>query len=267
MNKNIDPFEEIDKIMRQAFPNDKTIMAHADKIIEYFKGHPIAWNVNEESRKLSIAFLDEADRDIKSCRVLHSKMIYSHAVYHLQQAVEKAMKGYCLGLGILSLQDIRGHDTPYVLLKGLLEKTGMKKLLESISEDAKDRLDKAWEAIEKPEKRLEIARMPFEQIVVALNDIHDYKLKSEQIIAQLIQLVANVKGKSESPSLEIATISVMVCLFILGSVSFPHEEFTRYPDRQMTPTEYVPELGIVKAIPVMIDYLAPEVIDLRHILT
>lgn len=266
MSKNIDPLEETKTIIKQAFLGDKTI-AHVDEIMEFIKANRIAWNADKSSRKLSIAFLDEADRDLKSCRALYQKKIYPHAVYHLQQAAEKAMKGYCLGLGILSIQEIRSHDTPYVLLKGLFEKTGMKTLPESLSEDAKDRLGKAWEAIEKPEKGLEIARMPFEQIMDSLDDIDDYKLKSEQIGVLLIQLAANVKGKSESLPSEIATISVMASLYILGSVSFPHEEFTRYPDGQMTPTEYAPKLGIVKAIPKMIDYLTPAVKDLRHTLT
>jgi HEPN domain-containing protein len=265
MSKNIDPFEETKTIIKQAFPGDKTI-AHVDEIMEFIRARRITWNADEASRKLSIAFLDEADRDLKSCRALYSKKIYSHAVYHLQQAVEKAMKGYCLGLGILSIQEIRSHDTPYLLLKGLFEKTGMKTLLESLGEDAKDRLGKAWEAIEKPEKRLEIARMPFEQIINSLNDIDDYELKSQQIGVLLNELAANVKDRLGPLPLEITTISVMANLYILGSVSFPHEEFTRYPDRQMTPTEYVPKLGIVKAISKMIDYLAPAVKDLRYTL-
>jgi hypothetical protein len=98
------------------------------------------------------------------------------------------MKGYCLGLGILSIQEIRSHDTPYVLLKGLFEKTGMKSILESSDKDTKDRFDKAWDAIENPEKRLEIARLPFQQIMDNLRDIDNYQSISKRFGILLINL-------------------------------------------------------------------------------
>ncbi|MDD4984212.1 MAG: HEPN domain-containing protein [Dehalococcoidales bacterium] len=266
MDKNIDPIEETKKIILANLPADKAL-GSIDEITKFLKSKRINWAADTATKRLSIAFLDEAERDVKSCRTLHSKKIYSHSVYHLQQAVEKSMKGYCLGLGILSIQEIRSHDTPYVLLKGLFEKTGMKSILESSDKDTKDRFDKAWDAIENPEKRLEIARLPFQQIMDNLRDIDNYQSISKRIGILLSQLAVQVKGKSEPLPPEISTLSIMASLYILGTASFPHEEFTRYPDRQMTPVDYVCDLGIVKAVTKMTDYLTRSIKELRDQLT
>jgi len=95
MNSNIDPLEQVKAIINQVFPNDKTLDNNAINVITSFvKGKKLVWQADEKSNKLSFEFLTEAERDIKSCKILYSKKIYSHAAYHFQQAVEKAMKGY-----------------------------------------------------------------------------------------------------------------------------------------------------------------------------
>ncbi len=267
MNSNIDPLEKIKTIIKQAFPDDKTLENNIDGIMEFIKAKKIAWKADEKSRKLSIDFLDEANRDIKSCRILYSKKIYSHAVYHFQQAVEKAMKGYCLGLGILSIEEIKFHDTPYVLLKGIFEKTGIKGMLQSSNVESKSLLDKAWEAKDNREKLLEIARMPFEQIIYELNNIDNDRQKIELIRGSLIRLAVHININSETLPLEFTTLPAMASLYRLGSMSFPHEAFTRYPDGDMTPRDYTADLGVVKAIPKLNDYLVPAIKELRYKLT
>jgi len=265
MNSNIDPSEQTKTIIKQAFPGDKTLENTIDGIMEFIKAKKIAWKADEKSKKLSIDFLDEADRDIKSYRILYSKKIYSHAVYHFQQAVEKAMKGYCLGLGILSIEEIKGHDTPYVLLEGLFDKTGMKEMLQSSNVEATSLLDKAWKAKDNREKRLGIARMPFEQIIHELNNIDNDRQKIELICDSLIRLAADIEINSETPPLEFTTLPAMASLYRLGAMSFPHEAFTRYPDdEEMIPTKYDPKLGIVKAIPRMTKYLVTALKELKR---
>jgi HEPN domain-containing protein len=198
---------------------------------------------------------------MKSCTILYSKKMYPHAVYHFQQAVEKALKSYCLGLGIVS--KVGTHDTPYILLEGMFEKTGMKELIRSSSEESENLIDKAWEA-KKKDKQIDIAKMPFEQIKYELANIDRNKTISEQLFNSMNTLVVKVKGRSQPPPLEITTLSIMVSLYTLGAISFPHEAFTRYPDGKMSPRNYVPELGIVKAIPDMIKYLDPAIKELRQ---
>lgn len=259
-----DLMEEVKKIMKQILPDEE--MAQFDQMVEFIKANRIVFKTNKTSRRVGTDFLDEAERDIRSCRALYSRRIYSHAVYHLQQAVEKAMKGYCIGLGMLSLKDIKSHDTPYLLLTGLFEKTGMRKLLESSSQETKERFGRAEEAIKKPKKRLGIARMPFEQIMFNLMLIDGYGIIAEQMDSALTKMAANFKVKSGSPPPDFTDIFIMVRLYVLGTVTFPHEEFTRYPGGQMEPKEYVPELGVVKAVGDIVGYLDPTVKDLRRIL-
>lgn len=263
MNENIDWLEKTKMVIKQAFPDDKMVANNIDKIIESIKSNKIAWEADEKSKKLGIDFLEEADRDAKSCKVLYSKKIYPHSVYHFQQAVEKAMKGYCLGLGILSIEEVKGHDTPYVLLKGIFEKTGFKEILQSSDLETKSLLDKAWEAKDDQEKRLGIAKMPYEQIIHELNAIGSDKQKIELIRGSLIRLAVTLKINQKTLPLEITTLAVMGSLYRLGAMSFPHEAFTRYPDdEKMVPRDYVPELGIVKAIPKMTDYLVTAIKEL-----
>lgn len=263
MNSGIDPLEQLKAIIKQNFPDAKMLGDNIDQIMEFIKAKEIGWNSDAKSRKLSYDFLNEAERDIKSCKVLYSKKIYPHAVYHLQQAVEKAMKGYCLALGMLSIEEVKSHDTPYLLLKGLFEKTGMKEMLQGLSAESKSLLDKAWEAKDNREKRLETARMPFEQIIHELSNIDKDKQRIRQLLDSLISLAATIRPNSPLP-LEIMTLPVLASLYRLGVLSFPHEAFTRYPDdERMIPTDYVRELGVVKAIPKMTKYLTTALKELR----
>ena len=263
MNSGIDPLEQLKDIVRESFPDAKVLGDNIDQIMGFIEAKKIGWNSDARSRKLSHDFLNEAERDVKSCRLLYSKKMYPHAVYHLQQGVEKAMKGYCLALGMLSIEEVRSHDTPYLLLKGLFEKTDMKQMLQNLGGEPKSLLDKAWEAQGSREKRLGIARMPFEQIIHELSDIDKDKERIRQLLDSLTSLAATVRPDSALP-LEIMTLPVLASLYRLGAVSFPHEAFTRYPDdEKMIPTEYVHELGIVKAIPKMTEYLIIALKELR----
>jgi len=141
----------------------------------------------------------------------------------------------------------------------------MRGVLQSSSAEVTYFLDKAWEAKDNREKRLGIARMPFEQIVNELNNIDNDRKTVEQLRGLLIQLAVSIKMESETLPLEITTLPVLSTLYRLGTMSFPHEAFTRYPDdEKMIPIEYVRELGIVKALPKMTKYLVIALKELRH---
>ena len=89
------------------------------------------------TQRLSLCFLVEAERDIASCNALYSKKLYPHAVCHLQQAVEKATKGYMLGFNWLSAEEVKqiGHDTPKLILDALFEKTGIAFWLKQVGDE------------------------------------------------------------------------------------------------------------------------------------
>jgi HEPN domain-containing protein len=263
MSGGIDPLERLKVIIKENFPDARMLGDNIDQIMAFIEARKIGWGGDAKPRKLSHDFLNEAERDVRSCRVLYSIKMYPHAVYHFQQAVEKAMKGYCLAVGMLSLEEVRSHDTPYLLLKGLFEKTGMKEMLKNLGPESKSVLDRAWEAQHNREKRLEIARMRFEQIIHELSELDKDKKRIKQLLDSLTSLAATVRPGSPLP-LEIMTLPVLASLYRLGAISFPHEAFTRYPDdEEMIPTEYVRELGVVKAIPKMTECLIIALKELR----
>ena len=71
------------------------------------------------SRDLADEYLRYANDDIRLTRQLAENQEYSGAVYHLQQAVEKAASAFILAIGVVEPDDplFRGHSTPDRILK------------------------------------------------------------------------------------------------------------------------------------------------------
>ena len=274
MTDNNERIEKTKKAFEKAFPNENIIPDNIAGIVEFLKKSNTEWKLDEETKTQGIAFLNESIRDVASCRALSPKWwnrkhkTYPDAVYHLQQAVEKATKGYCLGTGILSINEIkgkRGHDTPYFLLKAILEKTSLKTFLEEKSEEAKERFQKAWDSIDNREKRIEIARINLLQIRHHLSKIDEYNQGAELLMLSFAQQ-QNVNIDSKAIPITIRTLPIMTSLQILGAITFPHEEFTRYPDGPIVPSDYTSKMGIVQAIPEIINHLIPTIKKFTQIL-
>lgn len=255
----------LDKI-KEKFSDSKELVDNVNSIAQLIKGTGLT--TDSDARKLAIDFLPEAERDIQSCKVLYSKRIYPHAVYHLQQAVEKAAKGYMLGFGFLNKAEIKTHDTPELFLKAVFEKTGIKAWAERLDDkDLKTLIDNAEQAIHDDDKRQEIALISPEAVCISLSKIDSYQNIGKQICQDLSEEVSSILGKNLPPSPLLQSISAMATLFILATISFPHEAYTRYPDRSVTPSDYVPSLGIVHEIPRMTKYLTKGVQDLKAVLS
>jgi HEPN domain-containing protein len=208
--------------------------------------------------------MKEADRDIKSIKLLQSKKIYPHAAYHFQQAVEKAAKGYVLAFGYLSKDELpKIHDTPMIFLKVFLERTGLKAFAEQAgSEVLRKRVSDAYDAMDDPVKRQKIARTEYHDVCKALGEIDKYGYISEQIPKLMQGIAQHVESSSRMPVLQLPlvfqTLYALVTLFILAAISFPHWNYTRYPDMAIKPDEYTIDLGIVRALPKMAKMLEKE---------
>jgi len=103
--------------IKQSFPDKKELVENLPGMLELAKR--VRLTEDRAARKLGLDFLYEAERDVKSCKVLYSKKLYPHATYHFQQAVEKATKGYMLGLGFYEIRELRelmSHFTPQLFL-------------------------------------------------------------------------------------------------------------------------------------------------------
>ena len=125
-------------------------------------------NADKETKEFGIQFLVEAQRDSKTCLILYKKKVYSHAVYHLQQAVEKTVKAYVLIEGFYTAKEMREiaiHESPLIIIKALTEKTGMKKSAKL--RDDKDTLatiNNAEQTIINKENRVAVAKMSHTEV-------------------------------------------------------------------------------------------------------
>lgn len=216
------------------------------------------------TQQLAHGFFREAERDIDSCSTLYKHKIYSHSVYHFQQAVEKATKGYMLGFGLLNIQELRTHDTPELFISALLEKTGIESWARQLDNKAlTKKIKDARQAITKADKRKEIALISYDNIMTHISLIDEFMKKGEPVLNCLFEQLPTIIGVESPPPKILVGISTLVVLFVLAVSSFPHAEYTRYPEKELTPSAYDAELGIVRAIPVMIEYLRNEVNKLK----
>jgi len=251
--------------LKQIFPDEEE--RNFATIIELVKG--VQLSADDATRELALNFLCEAERDLKSCKALRCKKIYPYAVYHLQQAVEKATKGYVLGFGLLGEKDIRAisHDTPMLFLKALVDKTGLRSWANQPgNQGLKQRIDNAYQAVNEEAKRQEIVRTSRPSIKKQLSEIDRYRSISRQLCQYLRAKVTPIVGV-DLPLQSLQFMLTLPTLFILGVISFPHEEYTRYPDRGITPSDYIASLGIVQSIPDMMKYLSREIRELKEVLS
>lgn len=251
----------IDKI-KQSFPDDKELLNNLLGMFELIS--KVRLTEDAPAQKLGFDFLIEAERDIATCNALYSKKLYPHAVYHFQQAVEKAAKGYLLGFNLLSVQELRTHDTPELFLDALFEKTGIESWSKQLGDKTLEtKITNARQVMSRPDKRQEIARTTYDNITAQLSLIPTYVNKAKALSESLIEQVSPIVGVEFPPPPIFQAISATVVLFTLAAISFPHVEYTRYPDKEITPSDYKASLGIVRAIPRMIKCLKPEIQRLK----
>jgi len=254
----------IDKI-KQSFPDDKELLNNLLGIFELVSKVRLTEDVAVQ--KLGFDFLVEAERDAASCKALYSKKLYPHAVYHFQQAVEKATKGYMLGFNLLSIQELRTHDTPELFMDALFEKTGIESWAKQLGDKGLEtKISNARQAMSRPDKRQEIARTMYDNIMADLSLIPAHVNKGKAMSESLIEQVSPIVGMEFPPPPIFQAMSALVVLFILAAISFPHVEYTRYPDKEIVPSDYEASLGIVRAIPRMIKCLKPEIQRLKAVM-
>ncbi len=243
--------------LTKLFPQDKWLTNNLPAFFDLLAGKA-PFTPDDKTRKLGLQFLQEAARDIKSCKVLYSKKLFPHAIYHLQQAVEKAIKGYVLLEGYYKateLREIKTHDTLLIMLKAVLERTGIKKLVEGSNDTTiMAKIMDAESTIEDEEKRIEIAKINKAEIKGLLSRIEEDQKKTNSI-KQVITTRLTTVGTNTMPTSFFQAVSAMMPIVILAIITFPHESYTRYPDGKMTPTDYDRQLGIVLETPAMAQLL------------
>lgn len=226
-------------------------------------------NVGAEETTLANEFLKTSRDDLRASEIMYEKGLYALAVYHLQQAVEKATKTYCLAFGMATAAETKriGHDS----LKGHL--IYAKKLSRFIPEfgqiDPRCNVDLA-RADELERRRLEIARFDGATIdeILSAFDVVDrsFDVQVPQLVNWMRLMVAGMikeeprseESKSNANNVSrrieeaIPLIRTVPFLFVASVLTFPHEEFTRYPDKEIKPWDYGMSMGIVARMPTLI---------------
>lgn len=229
----------------------------------------------------AMEFLKYSDQDISSAKMLYDNGVYSNSLYFLQQSVEKLSKSYASGFFFLDKKNIKNvsHYSPLACIK-ILEKfssflTNMEIALYSTGIINREELGlknlstKRYENMLKKTAK-DAARMEFAEISSLLNigkrttslfENPDFKGEIQELLLSSkedIQLYTREEDKEkETQAVDFILNNLdefftdnyymyLTELYILGIITYPHENQTRYPDAGMRFDEYNEELGIVQ---------------------
>lgn len=244
----------------------------------------------KRSKPMARELLKAGEDDLVASQLLYEQRLYSLSAYHLQQSAEKLTKCLCKFYGI----KFHHHRTPRGFLKLLKEykellKLGFKVLGNMVFDifdsdvgmDVDGTLAKADEALAKLENsrgQKEVARMDYEKICSFLSIVEQIKVKvKEQRVEDTIGLILDqlkkqssvaspqVKGSLEGFDYKAnLDLSINACaLYVIDILTFPHEA-CRYPDSKvLKPSEYDPQLGIVRASSQIQSYLEDVIESLK----
>jgi HEPN domain-containing protein len=202
-----------------------------------------------KDRYKAMDLLAKAKSDLKSCQILYGHGQYSDSVLFLQQASEKACKSFFLFFGLLPENDLKkvGHSS--------------KKIMERAAQrgDAYTQIMGYFDPYPKGEKKIsEIALATKESI---MGDIADHEQEAKTILKNVEAWVRQLKesGHNAVDAEKVEKIArlerVLGPIFPVFSIvkfTSPHAESARYPVKSI---EYTPKLGIVDAMPELIDIL------------
>lgn len=114
----------LDELMDAVFSDKKEFTELVEALLEISKIYQIPEDEKKKRRSEAKSFLRVAEEDFESAKILYKAGVYSAAIYHLQQSVEKFVKAYVLllfGLGKKEIRDYVSHDSPKAFLR-LLDK-------------------------------------------------------------------------------------------------------------------------------------------------
>jgi HEPN domain-containing protein len=264
---------------------DEDIMVMLQYILQNFKNS----SIDDETKKLADDLLFIANEDLKVCELLHDSNKYPYAIEKLQQSVEKASKAYVLYHGNFSKKEIRKirHNSVDAFVM-LLDKMGeyitiVKKMYPDMKTDTNDLKN----LIKDDKKRLELSKADYKsyEVIFTMFDnirksfyeqlddifplIEDFSLQgllkeglkdSKYDVSDYINGKDNKEIINQFTDLNWIKSFIMhnldfIMLYTIAGFTFPHFKFTRYPDEDMEPSDYTPDLGIVKATPELVTHL------------
>ncbi len=180
-------------------------------------------------------YLELASIDMKAAKLLYKNEIYNLAVYHLQQATEKTVKGACLtipinskGETLLKYQEItKEHDSAKLLVKAcekIQNILNSHKLLKPIASCVTPFISRIKQDLKNIYAK---ARQTKQQIKESLN-----------LLNNLTEILQGVLKTNKNPEISNFFLFCFAPLATLSVVTFPHLSTTRYPDGKIKPIEY-----------------------------
>lgn len=182
----------------------------SEKDLEKWKKEFNRLELFKPNQKMAKEFLDYAKNDLQDSKILYDKKRYINAIYHFQQAVEKAAKSYALMFGFLNVQELHkdiGHKTPKIIFKLLQTKEVqlMFDLQDIISPKKIERYDlkklpKLINLLNKQSTKDNIRKFSKEMILNALSTFKEIDDIYMEIKKQFINVSKELKNKSISDS-------------------------------------------------------------------
>lgn len=208
--------------------------------------------MNVNSIKLALTLVLDAKSDLKDSIILFNQKRYNSSIFHLQQSVEKGCKSFGLGIGTLEEHDLKriGHKSPLVFIR-IVEEPIVKYMLPVLgSAQTNLKIEKAKNTILK--SSAELLRLDKNTIDHLLSLVDKISEKVMPRSNQIQQIIKDTLPDLEFPYNWGELILLSTTIYIIGVLSYAHEETTRYSDESsMKPTDYVEDLPIVKALPKM----------------
>jgi len=219
--------------------------------------------INAQKQTLALDFLQDAKTDFKASKSLYSDANFGPSVFYLQQSAEKACKSFGLVTGTLELNDARKkikHRSPLVFINMLREpiidemvpifrKFGLKEERKNIASLEKLVSSNSSELTlledEQLKKLLSIVDKVREEVVpLCLPELNRIRKTFVKYLPEYENEIMNFKWGDY--------IILTTTLYIVGVISFSHEQSSRYSDTQpIKAKNYTRDIPIVKALPKM----------------
>ena len=212
-------------------------------------------------------YLAAAKDDARAAEVLYNRNGQAAlTLYHIQQGIEKATKALCLAIGVATPQTLKHHRTPQPLLAALGEDFlggRAKEFLSTLDKEYRDKLKRANRLVN--ERQDVLARLPFrstgwdvgiEDLLDTLDNLAQQQYLFEEKEENVKRILARFLPEYEAQILAFAEAkygqAAPNCL-VLGAITFPHESSTRYPGGALERHDYEGDLGIVEALPSLLE--------------
>ncbi len=224
--------------------------------------------IAQERLALALNFIECGEIDIRAAKILYDEGIYSLAIYHLQQAVEKAAKAdyYCLTYWEEELDNIKGHESTLnliITMRAVME-TGTRIGLDK--EMPPTNIQDFIEIVD-IKKSLVTSSLCAEQILDMLaesdRDVYEKGVLTDGIILKELSLAQSpskitesLKGMQEARE----NTEILSNLLMGALLTDAHVITTRYPDVKnktgLSPLDYSLRMGLVMVFPQLFDRIS-----------